>query len=70
MDISKVIAELREERGRLNEAIVSLEKLSLTGTPRRGRPPAWSRVASVTAPRNRNGQNGSMNGVALSPPQA
>lgn len=66
MDISKVIAELREERERLNEAIISLEKLSLAGAPRRGRPPAWRRVASGAAPRNRNGQNGSAN-VASSP---
>jgi hypothetical protein len=69
MDISKMIADLREERERLDEAIVSLEKLSPTGTPRRGRPPAWSRLASVTAPRGGNGQNGSLNAAALSPPR-
>jgi hypothetical protein len=61
MDISKVITELREERERLEEAIVTLEKLALARAPRRGRPPAWSRVANATAPRNRNGQNGSAN---------
>jgi len=66
--ISKMIADLHEERSYLDEAIVSLEKLSLAGTPRRGRPPAWSKVASIVAPRNREGQNGSMNGAALSPP--
>ena len=69
MDISKMIADLQEERSRLDEAIVSLEKLSQTGTPRRGLPPAWSRAASVTAPRNRDGRNGSMNGAGLSSPQ-
>jgi hypothetical protein len=68
MDISKMIADLQAERARLDEAIKTLEKLSLTGTPRRGRPPSSSRVASVTA--LRNGQNGSMNGAAVSPPQA
>ena len=58
MDISKIIAELRAERARIDEAIVSLERLSLAGTPRRGRPPAWSRVTNLTAPQSRNGQNG------------
>ena len=70
MDVLKTIAELREERARLDEAIISLEKLSLNLTrPRRGRPPAWSRVTSLSGPQSRNGQNGSMNGIALSPPQ-
>ena len=69
MDISKVIAELREERERLDKAIISLEKLSLAGTPRRGRPPAWSRAASASVPGSRNGQNGSMNRAALYAPQ-
>jgi hypothetical protein len=68
MDILKTIAELREERARLDEAIISLEKLSLTRTPRRGRPPAWSRISSLSAPQGRNGQNGSLNGVAPSLP--
>ena len=69
MDVLKTIAELREERLHLDEAIISLEKLSLTRTPRRGRPPAWSRVTSLTGPQSRNGHNGSMNGIALSPSQ-
>jgi hypothetical protein len=70
MDISKMIAELRGERERLIEAIISLEKLSQMGTPRRGRPPEWSRLASAPAPRNRNGQNGSMSGAASPPSEA
>jgi hypothetical protein len=68
MDVLKTIAELREERARLDEAITSLEKLALT-RPRRGRPPAWSSVTSLTGPQSRNGHNGSMNGIALSTPQ-
>jgi hypothetical protein len=67
MDILKMIAELREERERLDEAIVVLEKLSKTGPPRRGRPPAWSRAAGATAPRS--DQNGSLNMAALSAPE-
>jgi hypothetical protein len=66
MDISKIIAELRVERASLDEAIVSLEKLSRTLAPRRGRPPAWSRVTSVTEPHSGNGQNGSNHGAILS----
>jgi hypothetical protein len=65
MDISKLVAELREERARLDEAINILVKLPQSGTPRRGRPPAWSRAAAVT-PRSRNGQNGSLHVAASS----
>ena len=64
MDISKIIAKMRTERARIDEAIVSLERLSLMGTPRRGRPPAWSRVTNLCALQGRKGQNGSMKGVA------
>ena len=41
MDLSKIIAELRTERDRLDQAIVALERLSRKNNPRRGRPPAW-----------------------------
>ena len=44
MDLLKLIAELRAERARIDEALVSLEKLALTQRPRRGRPPAWTRT--------------------------
>jgi hypothetical protein len=60
MDIRKMIAELHEERARLEEAIISLENLSPMRTSRRGRPPASSRLTSLAAPQNGNGQNGSM----------
>jgi hypothetical protein len=69
MDVMKTVAELREERARLDEAIISLEKLLLTRAPRRGRPPAWSRMTSLTVPQGGNGQGASTHGVALSPPQ-
>ena len=65
MDILKMIAELREEGVHLDEAIISLEKLLPNQTPRRGRPPAWSRVTNLTMPQSRNGHNGSVNGSAL-----
>jgi hypothetical protein len=62
MDILKIIAELREERARIDEALQGLENLSLNRTPRRGRPPAWSRVGKLAAQQEGNGSNGSMNG--------
>ena len=40
MDLGKVLHELRQELENLDAAIVSLERLQLTGR-RRGRPPRW-----------------------------
>jgi len=41
MDVSKILAELREERAQIEEAILSLERLAQGRGRRRGRPPAW-----------------------------
>ena len=41
MDVSKILAELREERAQIEEAISSLERLAHGRGKRRGRPPAW-----------------------------
>ena len=42
MDLNKTLKELREERERIEEAILSLERLILSrGERRRGRPPGW-----------------------------
>lgn len=41
MDVSKILAELRQERQQIEEAIVSLERLARGRGRRRGRPPAW-----------------------------
>ena len=65
MNILKMIEELREERVCLDEVLISLEKLALKRTPRRGRPPAWSKMTSLTASKSSNGLNGSMNGAPL-----
>jgi hypothetical protein len=54
MDISKTIAELREERARIDDAIASLEKLSARRAPRRGRPPAWSSLSGISVSESRN----------------
>lgn len=45
MDVTKILAELRQERDQLEEAILSLERLALGRGRRRGRPPAWMTVA-------------------------
>jgi hypothetical protein len=65
MNILKMIEELREERVCLDEVLISLEKLALKRTPRRGRPPAWSKMTSLTASKSSNGLNGSINGASL-----
>jgi hypothetical protein len=41
MDVSKILAQLRDERQQLEEAILSLERLARGRGKRRGRPPAW-----------------------------
>jgi len=41
MDIAKILAELREEREQIEEAILTLERLVAGRGRRRGRPPAW-----------------------------
>ena len=41
MDVTKILAELRQERTQLEEAIQSLERLARGRGRRRGRPPSW-----------------------------
>jgi hypothetical protein len=41
MDVLKMLAELRHEREQIEEAILTLERLTQGRTKRRGRPPAW-----------------------------
>ena len=46
-----MIAELQEEKHRLDEAIEALERLSTGGgQKRRGRPPKWKQDTSSIAP--------------------
>ena len=48
MDIMKMLGELRAEKGRLEEAILTLERLARGQGKRRGRPPKWM-TASTNA---------------------
>ncbi len=41
MDVAKMLAELRQEREHIEEAIMTLERLARGRGKRRGRPPAW-----------------------------
>ena len=63
MDIDKILVELRQERGQLEEAILSLERLAAGGQKRRGRPPAWLTrvIASEPTPKRRGRPIGSRN---------
>ena len=60
MDVSKILAELREERAQIEEAILSLERLASGRGKRRGRPPAWM---SETTAKRRGRPPGSKNKV-------
>ena len=44
MDVLKILADLRQEREQIEEAIVTLERLAKGRGKRRGRPPAWMSV--------------------------
>lgn len=45
MDVTKILAEIRQERDQIEEAILTLERLALARGRRRGRPPAWMTAA-------------------------
>jgi hypothetical protein len=44
MDVMKMLAELRQEREHIEEAILTLERLARGRGKRRGRPPAWMKT--------------------------
>jgi hypothetical protein len=60
MDVSKVLAALRQERAQIEEVIVNLERLEQSRERRRGRPPAI-----LTAARKRGRPRGSKNKTTL-----
>ena len=56
MDITQILADMRLEQERLEEAILALERLAAGGAKRRGRPPAWMvRLKEETSERPRRG---------------
>ena len=59
MDVNKMLADLRQERQQIEEAILSLERLARGQGKRRGRPPAW--LSKVEAPTRRGRPPGSKN---------
>jgi len=60
MDVIKMLAELRQERAQIEEAIMALERLARGQGKRRGRPPAWM-TAQVNMPKRRGRPPGSKN---------
>ena len=46
MDIKKMVAELREERYLIEQAIFTLERIARGSVKRRGRPPKWPASAA------------------------
>ena len=65
MDVAKILADLRQEREQIEEAILSLERLAQGRGKRRGRPPAWMSEA-----KKRGRPPGSKNKTAAEKAQA
>jgi hypothetical protein len=61
MDVLKMMVELQRERQRINEAILTLERLARGQGKRRGRPPARLTAAKTNAPKRRGRPPGSKN---------
>jgi hypothetical protein len=64
MDVTKILAELRQEREQIEQAILSLEMLARGRGRKRGRPPAWMSqmgMPPATAPKRRGRPPGSKN---------
>ena len=57
MDLNKMLAELRQEREQIEEAIIILERLARGRGRRRGRPPLWMTAGGGgEAPARRRGR--------------
>jgi hypothetical protein len=61
MDVNKMLAELRQEREQLEEAIIILERLARGRGKRRGRPPLWMAQAAAAPAKRRGRPPGSKN---------
>ena len=62
MDVNKMLADLRQEREHIEQAIQTLERLALGQGRRRGRPPAW--MSRMEQPKRRGRPPGSKNKTA------
>jgi hypothetical protein len=56
MDLTEMLAELRQERAQIEQAIIILERLARGRGKRRGRPPAWLSSTSEPAATKRRGR--------------
>jgi hypothetical protein len=63
IDVAKILEELKQEKEQLEQAIITLERLAVGRSPRRGRPPAW--MTEGTAPKRRGRPPGSKNKVTV-----
>jgi len=61
MDVIKMLAELRQERDQLVEAVLTLERLARGRGRRRGRPPAWMTADNDGVPKRRGRPPGGKN---------
>ena len=59
INVSKILAKLRQEREQIEESILSLERLA---RPKRGRPPAWMSARKQNAPPSGGTGSGSAGG--------
>ena len=57
MDILKMLADLREQREAIEQAIVVLERIAAGQDKRRGRPPAWMASAAKRRGRSTGSKN-------------
>jgi hypothetical protein len=61
MDLTEMLAELRQERAQIEQAIIILERLARGRGKRRGRPPLWMTTPAGTATKRRGRPPGSKN---------
>jgi len=59
INVDEMLAELRQQRQLLEQAIVSFERLAGGASPRRGRPPKW--MADIPTPKRRGRPPGRKN---------
>ncbi len=51
MNVTQMLAELRQERAALDDAILALERIARSGARGRGRPPSWLSASSAAPKR-------------------